>query len=285
MKKDFLVTVGIPAFREPLIGRCLKSILAERVKKEVIVITPDEATAVIARGFRGVKVVLEKSRRGKPAAVNEIISRARGDVIVLTDADMFVKKGSLSKLVSHFADKRVSVTCARPFNVNHVGMFGFFGDMLYDIIHKKRLSGFNHLSTNLCAFRRGVVRSIPNESLVDDYVIGLLAQKHGRFIYEPGAVVYAKFPSNASDFIKQRVRTFAGYMQVRDWFGDSSRSFLNEARGASSVFSYIKSPKHLFWIAILVLLRVYAWLKAYITYKFLKRDLKTVWTAAESTKR
>ncbi|HLE06744.1 MAG TPA: glycosyltransferase family 2 protein, partial [Candidatus Nanoarchaeia archaeon] len=193
--------------------------------------------------------------------------------------------GSLKRLISHFADKRVSVVCARPVNVNHAGMFGFFGDMLYDIVHKQRLSGAAHLSTNLCAFRNGAVKSIPLEALVDDYVIGVLAQKSGRFVYEPGAVVYAKFPSNASDFIKQRVRTFAGYMQVKEWFGDSSRSFASEAKGVSSVLFYIKSPKHLFWIVILVLLRVFAWAKAFITYRFLKKDLKTVWAPAESTKR
>lgn len=278
-----MITVGIPALKEPGISKCLKAILREPVKKEVIVVTPDEETARIARRFK-VKVIKESKREGKPAAVNKILKAAKGEFIVLTDADMHVKKGSLKFLLKPFSDKGVSVVCGHPEITNKRGMIGYWGKVLYDIVHHQRLTGASHLTTNLCAFRKGCVKQLPREALIDDYVIGLECLKKGRFVYAPKAIVYVKFPESISDFLKQRVRTFAGYMQVKDWYGGSERSLGQEARGARSVLSYVKKPKHLLYIGLLAFFRLTAWFKAFYNYRFKKKDLKNIWVSAESTK-
>jgi len=280
-----LVTVGIAAYKEPLIAKCLKAIMRERVKKEVIVVCPDDMTASIVRKFKGVKLIKEQRKEGKPAAVNKILRAAKGSIIVLTDADMYIDKGSLSELVKPFKDKKVSVVCARPVVTNQRGMFAFWGRMLYDIVHEQRLAGAEHLSTNLCAFRKGYVKNVPKETLVDDYIIGLECAKQGKFVYMPKAVVNVRFPSTISDFLTQRVRTFAGYLQVKDWYGSSERSLGGEVKQARSVFSYIKSPKHFFWVGLLAFYRLLAWFGAYWSYKVKRKSLKDIWKPAQSTKR
>lgn len=280
-----LVTIGIPAYKEPRIARCLKAILAEPIKKEVIVVCPDEMTAKIVRKFKGVRLIREKKKEGKPSAVNRILKAAKGDIIVLTDADLFISKGSLVELLKPFSDKHVSVVCGRPMVTNKRGMLGFWGSMLYDIVHHQRLAGAEHLTTNLCAFRKGCVREIPRDSLIDDYVIGLECAKKGKFVYASKARVNVKFPSTVNDFLKQRIRTFAGYMQVSDWYGKSERSFVQEASGAGSVFSYIKRPKHFFWTGSLVFYRLLAWFGAFWNYRVKHKDIKAIWIPAESTKR
>ncbi|MFA5406163.1 MAG: glycosyltransferase [Candidatus Nanoarchaeia archaeon] len=279
-------TIGVPAYKEISITKCLQSLLAEQLpSSEIIVVCPDDETALLVKSFKGVKLIKEKSKQGKPAAVNKILKAAKGDVIILTDADMFINNGSLRKLVSHFKDKSVGVVCGHPVVIPQKGMLGYWGSVLYDLAHQSRLAGANHLSTNLCAFRRGLVKSIPLESLVDDYVIGLEASKKHSFIYEPRAIVNVRFPSTTRDFLKQRVRTFAGYMQVKDWYGSSERSFGSEARAANSVLSYVKSPKNLFWVVCLAFYRLRAWLGAYWVYRVKKKSLKDVWVPALSTKK
>jgi len=279
-------TIGVPAYKEPGITKCLESLLAERLpSSEVIVVCPDEETASLVRKFKKVKLIKESSKQGKPAAVNKILKAAKGEIVILTDAYMFINKGSLKMLVSHFNNKSIGVVCGHPVIIPARGMLGFWGYLLYDIVHKSRLAGSKHLTTNLCAFRRGLVRPIPLDSLVDDYVIGLEASRSHRFVYESRAIVNVKFPTTVSDFLKQRVRTFAGYMQVRDWYGSSERSLAGELAGSGSVLSYIKSLKQLVWVSVLAFYRLVAWLKAYWVYRVRKKSLKEVWVPADSTKK
>ena len=279
-----MITIGVPAYREPLIKRCLKALVSEKIRKEIIVVTPDEETAKLAGEFKGVRVIKEKKREGKPAAVNRILKEARGDIIVLTDADVVIMKGAVSKLIRPLKDKSVSVVCGHPVVEKQKGMLGYWGRVLYDIVHKQRLGGAAHLTTNLCAFRKGCVKKIPKNALIDDYVIGMECLKKGKMAYAPDAKVLVKFPATISDFLKQRTRTFAGYMQVKEWYGKSERSFGNEIKDAGSVFSYIKSPKQFFWIALLAFFRLIAWAKAFVSYRKRKK-LTELWKPASSTKR
>jgi len=282
------MTVGIAAYKEPRITKCLKAVLNEGLKNlEVIVACPDDETASLVKKFKTVKLIKEKRKQGKPAAVNKILKKASSDIIILTDADMIIRKGSLKRLVSHFKNESVGIVNGRPVVTNkRDSMLGFWGCLLYDLAHKRRLAGVAHVTTNLCAFRRGLVKRIPEESLVDDYVIGLECLRKGyKFVYEPRAVVSVTFPNNTSDFLKQRVRTFAGYMQIRDWYGESERSFSSEVRkGVKSVFSYPKNLKEWSWLALLFIYRLRAWISAYYLYRIKKKKLSEIWTPAESTK-
>ncbi len=275
------VTVGVPAYKEPGISKCLKALKNEGVN-EIIVVTPDNNTARIARR-EGVKVIKEKTRKGKPAAINKILKEASNELIVLTDADVIIKPGAIKELLKKMK-KGVSVVCGHPVIINNNGMMGYWGELLYDIVHKQRLRGARHLTTNLCLIRRGCVKSIPENALIDDYVIGLECTKKGGFAYAPRAKVRVMFPTTISDFINQRARTFAGYMQVKDWYGDSERSLSQEASGLWLVLSYIKKPKHLVWVSLLILFRLIAWLKAYYLYKIKKSNINKIWVRIKSTK-
>lgn len=164
-------------------------------------------------------------------------------------------------------------------------MLGFWGYMLYDIAHNMRLAGAEHVTMNLCAFRRGIVTKINTEALIDDYIIGIENRKKGyKFVYEPGAIVHVTFPTTVKDFLKQRVRTFAGYMQVRDWYGEQERSFKQEVKSAKSVFAYPKNFKEWAWLGLLFVLRAYAWARAYWVYKVKRKKLLEIWKPALSTK-
>ncbi len=281
------VTIGIAAYKEPRIAKCLNAILNEKLRNlEIIVACPDEETASLVRKFKKAILIKESKKEGKPAAINKILKRAKGDIIVITDADMVIKKGSLKKLLSHFKDKSVGVVCGHPVVTNkRDNMLGFWGHLLYDIAHKRRLAGAKHVTMNLCAFRKGIVKKINREALVDDYIIGVENERKGyKFVYEPNAVVYVTFPTNTKDFLKQRIRTFAGYMQIKDWYGEGERSFAQEVKHGANVFSYPKNFKEWVWLGLLFVYRLVAWIKAYWVYKVKKKKLVEIWKPALSTK-
>src|SRR3989442_15708908 len=56
---------------------------------------------------KGVRLVAFKERRGKASVVNDLVSQARGEIVVLTDARQRFDAGALRALVVPFADPQV----------------------------------------------------------------------------------------------------------------------------------------------------------------------------------
>jgi glycosyltransferase involved in cell wall biosynthesis len=100
------VTVGIPAFNEELnIGPLLRTILAQEesgfILYEVIVYSDQSTdnTDSIVRNIKDlrVKLISGTKRAGQFIGIKTIISHAKGDVIVLVDADIFIGNNEFLK--------------------------------------------------------------------------------------------------------------------------------------------------------------------------------------------
>ena len=55
-------------------------------------------------------------RIGKPAVINRLSSDAKGEILILTDANVFPEKNTISKLVHNFSDKSVGLADSRLIN-------------------------------------------------------------------------------------------------------------------------------------------------------------------------
>jgi len=283
-----MITVAIAAYIEPKIVNTLKNILSQGIKErfEIIIVTPDKATAELAKSVHSdkIKVILESKREGKPAALNKILKNSKGDIIIFTDADVIIEEGAINKILQHFKEKNVGLVSSHLMPTNPPSnKFGFWANLLYDQGHQIRLNNPFFASGNLFAIRN-VVDSIPQNALVDDFVIAKEIQKRGlNAVYEPGAKVYVKFPTNISDFLKQRRRTFAGYSQIKQWYGSTERSLSSEAK-PKAVLSYCKKPIHYVWLAELICCRLMAWWLAFYDIKIKKKSILELWEVAESSK-
>ena len=82
-----------------------------------------DGTAELARCFvsRGVRVVEFDARRGKPAVLNDTISRCRGEIVVLSDARQSYEAEALAALVESFADPQVGAVSGELHLVGDVG--------------------------------------------------------------------------------------------------------------------------------------------------------------------
>jgi cellulose synthase/poly-beta-1,6-N-acetylglucosamine synthase-like glycosyltransferase len=115
------VTLIIPACNEDRwIARKLENALAldyPRGRLEIIVASDGsaDATVVIARAYepRGVTVAAFHSRIGKQEMLNRLLPRARGDIVVLTDANALLASDALAQLVLPFADAQVACAIGR----------------------------------------------------------------------------------------------------------------------------------------------------------------------------
>jgi len=141
-----------------------------------------------------------------------------------------------------------------------------------------------HPTGYLYAIRNGLIKQIRPNTLSDDALIGYLIKSKGYLIkYEPKAKVYVKFPTTISDFIKQKSRTRAGFLQLKKWFGFKGRKITTEiAFGIKDLFrAYGVSKIHKMLFVVLIYL--IPWLRAYWLI-FREKPFEKVWERIETTK-
>jgi GT2 family glycosyltransferase len=116
---DLSVAVVVPTVgREEQLGRCLRSLLAQRGPKlEVIVVDNRPASGAALRIVSALAAedsrvrYLSESRGGSSVARNRGISEADADLVAFTDDDVVVDTAWLEWLIAPFAEPRVTATC------------------------------------------------------------------------------------------------------------------------------------------------------------------------------
>jgi cellulose synthase/poly-beta-1,6-N-acetylglucosamine synthase-like glycosyltransferase len=169
-------------------------------KLEIIVASngTTDRTDEIVREYehRGVKLFSYK-QAGKTNAENLTIPKARGEIIVLSDANSIYEKDAIKKMVSYFADERVGIVAGRLQYISSDTMTGK-GESLYWNYDGfvKRLE--SKLGTTLVAhggtmaFRKKLYEPI-NEALTEDFILPIrLIGKGYLHIFEPTAVIMEK---------------------------------------------------------------------------------------------
>ena len=100
------LSIGVTTYNEEqTISKVLEILLKESPRSsEIIVIAggEDQTVGIVksyAKKDHRIKLLKEETRRGKPAALNQILKHASGKIIVLTDGDVFPERDALSRLV------------------------------------------------------------------------------------------------------------------------------------------------------------------------------------------
>jgi len=116
--KDYFpfVSIIVPAINEEeVIERTLKKLISvdyPKKKKEIIVVSDstDRTNEICEKYKKFVKLIKHSHREGKWKALNEGIRKAKGEIILTTDADVIVPKDWIKKLVRPFQDKTIKLT-------------------------------------------------------------------------------------------------------------------------------------------------------------------------------
>jgi poly-beta-1,6-N-acetyl-D-glucosamine synthase len=287
------VSVGVCAYNEEKnIGHTLDSILVQKVHDasvgEIIVISSGstDSTDVIVKQYIAndgrVRLLRQAKREGKNSAVNAFMADAKGDILVLVNADNNLANGSLDHLVSHFKDPKVGVVGGRPMPVNRKdSIAGFAVHMLWDMHH--RLALIYPKVGEAIAFRNLHIQ-IPTGMQSDEDLIRMDLEKRGyRTVYEPAAVVINKGPETVRDYWKQRTRVNIGERYMKRLFDfdiptwDNRylfQAYLGFLKENSSNIIRMSAA-----IAMEMLARVYASI-----YVLLDKGDKVMWSMVESTK-
>lgn len=233
--KDAKITIGIPAYNERERIRALLQSLLNQVKGidvEIIVNasgstdgTADEV-AKIAHSLQGsikILVLTTEKRMGKAAALDDIISRATGDIIVFVDADTIIGTHSVDKLTEpFFKDEMIGIVSGNILSLNDGGdLFSFISQFQRELHHEFCLHlGRNSLPPKVngtfFAVRKDVIKHFPYFIVSDDEYASWRAQSKGfEVVYAPYAVTYTKDPTNLRDYVAKRKRIYCGHLLIK----------------------------------------------------------------------
>ena len=286
-------TVGILAHNEGRnIQRALHAVLAQQLHDvqivEILVIASGctDATVEIAERVASVNslvtVTAEPERTGKAAAIRQLMSMARGDIIALVGADTLLEPSAIEQLVVPFADRRVGMTGARVVPLNRpTTWLGFTVQMLWHVHHQLALRKAK--LGELVAFRN-VIDNFPDDTSTDEPALeALIAAKGLQLVYTPKAVVYNRGPETAAEFLMQRRRIFAGQVRIALRFGYFTSSLRLRHVLPLAIEAFRSYPRFFLWT--FAAMGVELWARMLGTYDALRGRDEVVWRHIGSTKR
>jgi biofilm PGA synthesis N-glycosyltransferase PgaC len=287
------VSAAVCAFNEGRnIGACLESLIQQELKGfdllEIIAISSgstdntDEVISSYEAKDRRVKLVRQEKREGKNSAINLFISMAKGDILVLVNADNRLERGALQALLEPFEDEEVGVTGGHPVPVNSKEtVVGFAVNMLWDMHH--RVAVVYPKVGELMAFRR-LDKRLPTTTQSDEDIIRFELEEKGlSTVYVPGAIVFNKGPEHLEDFIRQRTRVNIGERYMKRIF-DYKVPTWDSHLLYQAYISFLRDNRRAVGKA-LIAMALEAYARAYATvYVALDKGDKAVWQQVSSTK-
>jgi len=215
------------------IGNLLRNLSSQRLPPEItghetIVVASGctDRTVPIIKEFMvkdtKIKLIEERERRGKAAALNKALSAATGDYIIFIPADVSPAADGLYHLITPLRDSEVVVVSGRPMQnpkCKNAGFVNYLTDMTYRIwgrlmetLNDAGLAA--HCSGEFMAMRADTVIRIPEECAADDAYISVVAKRRGFIKFAPKAIGYNLMPSNVRDYVNQRRRWLYGHFQT-----------------------------------------------------------------------
>jgi len=304
-----MITAIITSFNElKTIGKAISSIIDSEYsgtneKLKLIVIAPDEETLssakkeVIRINFKNYEIIKDKGI-SKPNAINEALPFIQGDIVIFTDGDVNFNKGTVKALVTELRSfKNLGGVSGRQFSKNDKStFFGYLSHLFAEALDKARQPLINGNQNNVFFPLSGYVMaikselldfSLPNDVLVDDaYISYKIIEKGKKIGYTPFASANVGYPQNFSDYLKQKVRSTGGYLQLKEYgfFQNSNRGISTDFKMIFFPISYAKNLKELLFSLLIYPLRLYLWFKIYYLKLFRPQIFSKSWVQVASTK-
>lgn len=287
-----MISIIITAFKEAkTIGRAVEAVRigTKGIEYETIVIAPDIETLNAAKKA-GAKTIKDLGK-GKSAALNLVVSKAKGEILVLTDGDVQISERAIFELMEKMRDEKIGAVTGRPVSINSKkNKFGFWAYLLTETADNRRKKAVREGKRFFCsgylfAIRKRLFPKLQEDLLSEDGYISHRVYEQGYKIeYADKAEVYVKYPDNFKDWINQKKRSAGGYNQIRKILGVEIRSFRKESSGAFGLVKYVSNLKELFWLFNLFFSRIYLWILIYRDINLKNKSHKEIWKRVESTK-
>ncbi len=255
-----MVSVLLAAYNEEkVIGDKISSVLKSKYptnKLEILVgsdASTDTTNAVLQeleKNTSSIKLFLYEERKGKPRIINQLAKEARGEILVITDANVMLETNTLYELIKYFKEERTGLVDSRMINtgikkegISRQEKFYISREVL--IKHNESVLWGSMMGPfgGCYALRKSLYRPVPDHFLVDDFFINMVVLKLGaNCISNMQAKVYEDVSNIPREEYRRKKRISAGNFQNLAMF----RSML--FRGKRGVGFCFFSHKIIRWI-------------------------------------
>ena len=258
------VTVVIAAYNEaPYIEATVRNKLAQDYPQSLLDVMvasdasndgTDEVLSQLARQEPRITFFRQEPRGGKTTALNAMVQRARGDIIVFADANSMYDANTVRSLVAPFADRTVGYATGRMLYVDAQGSVVGDGCSAY-MRYENRLRACESaigsvvgVDGGVDAIRRSLYVPMRADQL-PDFVLPLAVVEQGhRVVFAPQAVLKEEALADESTEYRMRIRVALRAL----WALWDKRALLNPLR--FPLFSWqLLSHKLLRYLSVLPL--------------------------------
>ncbi len=234
-----IVTVQLPMYNEMYVAeRLLEGVACidyprDRLEIQVLDDSTDETTEIArakadelrARGY-DVSFRHRDNREGfKAGALEEGLRDAKGDYVLVFDADFVPTPSIVTDLIHHFTDPKVGMVQARWGHLNRdyslltrVQSMMLDGHFVVEHIARNRSGRFFNFNGTAGIWRRSTIIDAggwQHDTLTEDMDLSFRAQLRGwRFVYVPTALAPAEVPCEMNSFKGQQFRWAKGSAQT-----------------------------------------------------------------------
>jgi len=180
----------------------------------------DETDAIVQRFVPAVEYQRVSPRGGKPNAVNQAVAFARGDILLLCDANTMFAADAVRRLVRHFADERVGAVSGDVRLTSETVTYGR-GEKLFWRLERRMQSWEAALGSSvgvdggMYALRRSLYVANRPDTLIDDFVIAMNVARSGRrVLLDASACATEDAVADPRQEFRRRMRTTAGGFQT-----------------------------------------------------------------------
>ncbi|MDP9499042.1 MAG: glycosyltransferase [Thermoproteota archaeon] len=180
-----------------------------------------------------IRLFHHNERRGASAGWNEIFREAKGDYLVLYDADVILEKETTYNLVNGFGSE-IGLCAGNPQPIEIINIYGratkFISTWLQNV-RKVGLTQFMVMGRGL-AIRQDLAKGIiiSDNIIAIDYFLQLkVLELNKKVIYVDNSKIYFKTPKNLEDFLSQVLRANFGHKQL-SYFKTKKLSFVTSLK-------------------------------------------------------
>lgn len=234
-----IVTVQLPMYNELYVAeRLLESIALldypkDRLELQVLDDSTDETTSIVerkvaelkARGF-DITHIHRTDRTGfKAGALEQGMKIAKGDFLMVFDADFVPTPDIVRRLIPHFTDPKVGMVQARWDHLNRdysmltrAQALMLDGHFVIEHIARNRSGRFFNFNGTAGIWRKTAIMDAggwQHDTITEDMDLSFRAQIRGwKFVYVPDAVAPAEVPCEMNSFKGQQFRWAKGSAQT-----------------------------------------------------------------------